>query len=746
MSVSKGYVFLTCLFILLQTASVAQIDCGWNPDYDNNGSIGVPDLLALLGVFEEMDSDGDGIFDSQDDCYGVVDVCGVCAGSGTDLDSDGVCDEFDDCVGTYDLCGECNGTNNDVDGDSLCDFIDPCIGYFDECGVCNGPGPIWPFIDSITILTDSIYIDQLQEWYVFTYGADTTFTYSCIASDCFIYENDILQPDYLVGVLPDTLNICQVHEDDLFFWNSLDLTDTGWEILSLVNLATSSAQQINLINDDSWAPVEGDYTYEITDGDGWSCLGLLHVNSSIIPVASFVAEDNQCANLFTAENTSVGEFGTTYSWDFGDGSPIVTGDSANHNYSVILPSGEATFEVVLSATSWDGACSSTASQTVTVLPFPVPPFTFAPPLCQSDVNWPNYELLLPPHPPVTSWHINWGNGLDTAFSVPSFASPPGTVYSDFGLFDITLTVEGLNGCSNTMVEEVFVGSTPTIGTANPGNTVGLCSPRDLVFPITEFENNVVGTSYTIDFGDGAAVVYNHPPPVEVFHSYQDDSCGETTPAGTSNALRFKVTASNGCGTSISTIDPIRLHRTPDPQLAGPTLVCAGVYDYSLSGSGLVVTNQDCEDSDAYWSVEVLEGNGSTFVNPSVGLSSSIEFTEPGLYAVSVYDYHPYCEDGQDTLDVCVIPEPSLNPWYEVPNEESPNGFQFYSGVPELACGNYDLEWSIYNPALGAVESVFHSETFYHEFTDAGIYTITLTASVQGGGCVPFEQVWEIEIN
>jgi uncharacterized protein (TIGR02145 family) len=63
-----------------QTDSPA--DCGWNPDSNGDYAITIADLLALLGVFEEVDADMDGIFDSQDDCVGAFDACGICNGPG----------------------------------------------------------------------------------------------------------------------------------------------------------------------------------------------------------------------------------------------------------------------------------------------------------------------------------------------------------------------------------------------------------------------------------------------------------------------------------------------------------------------------------------------------------------------------------------------------------------------------------------------------------------------------------------
>jgi uncharacterized protein (TIGR02145 family) len=129
--------------------------CNWNPDYDGDNTIGVNDLLALLGVFEEVDSDADGIFDSQDDCVGFYDPCGVCNGTGVDADEDGICDD-----------------------------TDPCVGALDACGLCNGPGPTFPIIDEIIYVTDSVFLPPVGTWYVFSYAVDTLYTFVCPVQGC----------------------------------------------------------------------------------------------------------------------------------------------------------------------------------------------------------------------------------------------------------------------------------------------------------------------------------------------------------------------------------------------------------------------------------------------------------------------------------------------------------------------------------------------------------------------------------
>jgi uncharacterized protein (TIGR02145 family) len=230
----------------------------WDPDADGDNLITVNDLLALLSVFEEADSDDDGIFDSMDDCIGVYDACGVCGGVGVDADLDGICDDIDPCVGTYDVvgvcggsctadadadgvcdtndpcvgaldaCGVCNGPGAvytcgcadipagdcdcagnaldalgvcgglcvaDADADGVCDNVDPCVGVLDVCGLCNGPGPSIPVIDSIVFVTDSVYLPPLSSWYVFTYAVDTLYTYVCPTLGCMDSAASNFNPD-----------------------------------------------------------------------------------------------------------------------------------------------------------------------------------------------------------------------------------------------------------------------------------------------------------------------------------------------------------------------------------------------------------------------------------------------------------------------------------------------------------------------------------------------------------------------
>ena len=135
-------------------------------DINSNGTIDIEDFLSILGLFADVDVDGDGVWDSQDDCLDAA-ACNYLASP------------TESC--TYlDALGECGGAcEGDGDGDGICDDTDYCIGLVDECGVCNGPGPLEYVIESISIQYDSIWVDQIEEWLTFEVGADTVFSYIC---------------------------------------------------------------------------------------------------------------------------------------------------------------------------------------------------------------------------------------------------------------------------------------------------------------------------------------------------------------------------------------------------------------------------------------------------------------------------------------------------------------------------------------------------------------------------------------
>ena len=164
----KHLTSLLLLAAITWTAS-AQESCPNLFDSNSNGAVDIEDFLAVLSLFSDVDSDSDGIWDSQDDCI--------------DLEACNYANDPSEPCAYLDVLGACGGgCEGDGDGDGICDDEDDCVGVVDECGVCNGPGPTEVVIEDIVITYDSVFLPLDNDWYVFPISADTTFTYTCAPS------------------------------------------------------------------------------------------------------------------------------------------------------------------------------------------------------------------------------------------------------------------------------------------------------------------------------------------------------------------------------------------------------------------------------------------------------------------------------------------------------------------------------------------------------------------------------------
>ena len=159
---------LNSFLLLLATTwtASAQESCPNLFDSNSNGAVDIEDFLAVLSLFSDVDSDSDGIWDSQDAC--------------TDLEACNYAASPTEPCAFIDVLGACGGgCEGDGDGDGICDDEDDCVGVVDECGVCNGPGPTEIVIEDIVTYYDSVYLPFDDAWYVYPVDADTTFGFTC---------------------------------------------------------------------------------------------------------------------------------------------------------------------------------------------------------------------------------------------------------------------------------------------------------------------------------------------------------------------------------------------------------------------------------------------------------------------------------------------------------------------------------------------------------------------------------------
>jgi large repetitive protein len=505
--------------------------------------------------------------------------------------------------------------------------------------------------------------------------------------------------------------------------------------------------------------VPGEWTIGyIFDND--TCFENLVLETSPTPDASFnVPLDGICGDLGIAFDLDLVDPSLEYSWNFGDGE---TSDVAQPVHAYFLDGGGTQIvPVTLTATNDEG-CSSSTSQNIDVLQVPNPGLDDLDPLCASDADYPNYEITsnVQPQPlgasGISAWSIDWGNGNDTTFTefIPGILGGYlGSTYEDYGYYTVTVEVTADNGCINVSQDSLFVGNNPLIGTANPGNTTGICSPYTLTFPILGYEGNADGTTYTIDFGDGSSQTFVHDdndpnaPPDFISHQYTNGTCGGSTDLF-GNAIALTIIASNECESSSASVEPIRIHTAPNPNIHGPDGVCVNEsFTYSVSGSGEIVTSNSCDNSPVAWAITPLDGQQN--VNPFFGFDTlwSTNFPAPGEYLITVEDDHPNCGLVSTEMTVCVYPE------IQAVGQVAP-----FSGCAPLLvdledltqdpdlCGNPTTTWTVSGGGFNWVSGGPNEVDGQLELLNAGEYTITLRVGIPNKDACPASEIsWTVTV-
>ena len=486
-----------------------------------------------------------------------------------------------------------------------------------------------------------------------------------------------------------------------------------------------------------------------------ACPALLKGQAPCGNVADFtVLDDGGCADLPVSFDVAAPDAGLDYLWEFGDGTSS-TEFQPEHVFQNALGEGTVSFTVSLTVsggpTGPGGTAGCTSSQTVSVLALPDPGLPALSAICLGQDGFPDFDLPASTFSGagVTQWFVEWGNGTDTVLTgFNPVLDTVGTTYPELGLFGITITAYGSNGCVNSASDSLFVGTNPTIGSSLPGNSVTVCSPYELTFPILETANNLPGTEYGVSFGDGNSVSYVHPPPSQVSHTYGTSSCFSSTPGGEGQAFAVTFTANNLCGNATNIVEPIRIHQSPAPDMFGIENVCAGpVFTYEALGSGLIATPTYCVPAYGEWNI--VPGQGQTPPSPATGTDFSINtvFNEVGEYNVYFTESHPNCQDSTGLIPVCVYPDP-----VEALGTVAPLAgctpltiaWENLTPEPEL-CGEWDVRWFVSGSSSGP-DPDWQSAGDGVTFLNDGIYTVTLEIGLPGPArydCITASHSWTI---
>jgi len=430
----------------------------------------------------------------------------------------------------------------------------------------------------------------------------------------------------------------------------------------------------------------------IKDNAGTTALayGTTTVTVNATPVVDFTFINNQCASApiqFTSSVTGGGSY--TYSWNFGDGSPVDTRANPSH-FFVSTGSGTQNFNVRLTVTNTLTGCATTtpikvvtvkrtldsnilSSATTSVIDG-VTTFGVCSAFGPTDVTFTN-----PSPNTYTKYTINWGDGSPDFVSNVKWASA--THKYAIGSYTLTYTINGSGTCPTVVrAYRVFVGDgNPGGAIVNPGAT-NICIGQSLTFPIAGVVANPPGTIYTITFNDGTApIVYDQSTvPASISHTFTKNSCGTTS---SSNGVNFpnsfsaSIEIKNPCGTTNSAVVPIYVSEIPTPDfiVATPT-VCtnapATIVDNSKGSAYAGAAG--CLAPVRVWEITPMLGvnisavslgsvngdpaNYSGFTGGTVTINP--QFTIPGTYSITLIT-GGRCGTNSVTKTICVETPPVI---------------------------------------------------------------------------------------
>jgi len=233
----------------------------------------------------------------------------------------------------------------------------------------------------------------------------------------------------------------------------------------------------------------------LTDAQGCKLnkFGSNEINIDSIGQTVFTADKSIVCDSGTVNFTDASALGnytaiTSYTWNFGDGSPVQTGlfPTISHHYTTI-----GNFTVTLNITTF-GGCSGAYSMPVSVVASPQVAINGLLNQCEPAVlTFTGAELVPDPNGPLT-WAWDFGNGQTANVQNPAPVS-----YPKAGEYVVQLIATNTAGCKDTTdttpPSHLFIYPIPTV---NAGADVTICDTSMLQLNAT-----------------GNATTYNWLPPV-----------------------------------------------------------------------------------------------------------------------------------------------------------------------------------------------------------------------------------------
>jgi uncharacterized repeat protein (TIGR01451 family) len=482
------------------------------------------------------------------------------------------------------------------------------------------------------------------------------------------------------------------------------------------------------------------------------------------PVAAFTYT-NKCNGVIQFNNTSTNA--NNFEWRFSNGRSYCTTslDSFNFTFS-------AGTQTVTLIANYNGSCSDTITQTITILPSPLAIFAAYPIGCTREVRFNNVS--------IGGSEYHWDFGVPIILNDTSNLLKPTYVYPADGTYNVKLKVTSLEGCVDSFNTNVVVNSIGILPTASfsINNMSGNCVNR-----YSFINTSTNAATYQWIFSDGTSVIDTNT----------EKSFGA---AGTYQVMLVARSATNCYDTIVQTVNaltgstgPIALFVANSNQtclrnnsfefnntsyymgsgwipqyewdfgdgttnnvntyIYGKHYNLPGIYSVRLIATG----SNGCKDT-AYQSVEVLPGPSALFTAfMNCGMTADITNTSTNAIGY-MWDYGD--NTSSNTSSLAYTHTYALQNWYNITlTAIGANGCVDYASrtivasmgqipVPlftydTIACSNairfrnLSSTTSEYSWNFGDGSPILWATNPTKAYAVAGDYTVTLTAS-NGNDC------------
>jgi len=369
-------------------------------------------------------------------------------------------------------------------------------------------------------------------------------------------------------------------------------------------------------------PTIGSHPINLTVTTNQGCVGNGSGNAFVyeLPNVNFTITDACQNNSVITNNLSTALTGNlAYLWNFGDGSQIDT--NSTHLYT-----NPGMYQVDLTATT-EQNCTATATQMVKIYTNPTADFSVDTTCLSSNSSFINQSTINTPLFDDIISTYNWD--FNTDGNINNTDSNPQHIFQNEGIYNTTLTITTLFGCTNSITKQAVIWPLPVVNF----DYQYLCLNDATEFTDLSTISNLY-TFNTIDvlnwnFGDGITMTCNCN---NLSHLYQNDG---------SFGVKLSATSNNGCVND--TVRVVVINPLPNPNFVADS-ICVNTppttfTDLSTISNG-TITNWSWDFGDG----NVSSGNQASntyssdgYFNVTLTLTSSENCTSNIVKPIRVYE-------------------------------------------------------------------------------------------------------------